>query len=52
MRYSDYLHEYEYAVRDSNRKAAAAQLRERGELSGDPMDDYKKIAERALVLSG
>jgi hypothetical protein len=50
MNYRDWLHEYEYAVKDSAEKAAAGFLKEREELTGDPMGDCKKIAEKALAL--
>ena len=50
MRYREWLHEYEQGVKQSLEEAAARMLREQGALTGDPMGDYKKIQEGALVL--
>jgi hypothetical protein len=50
MQYRDWLHEYERGVNKSLEAEAASILRKRGELTGDPMGDCKKIAEGALAL--
>jgi hypothetical protein len=50
MQYRDWLHEYEHGVNKSLEAEADSILRERGELTGDPMGDCKMITERALAL--
>lgn len=48
--YPEWLHEYEQGQKESLEEDAACMLRKQGELTGDPMGDYKKAAEMALAL--